>query len=232
LSQLCVSLQGATIRSLQNKLARARRFGPELVELRLDLIHDLDPRKLDSIGDLLEGNEILTIRSRGEGGMGTFSEKERIALIDYAILHLTPRIFDIEIATLAARSELCSKIRRAGADLIASFHDLKRTPKPSELSGVISSCPVSTKFLYALKITCKANSLEDNLKILSLYSKNSVNSKKLVAFCMGECGIPSRVLAPLLGSPYSYVSLPGDPVAPGQLDIQTVGRITVGRQDP
>ena len=57
----------------------------------------------------------------------------------------------------------------------------------------------------------------------------------LVAFAMGEMGRMSRVLCLYLGSPYTYVSLGGAAVAPGQPELGDVLAITgraAARRDP
>jgi len=69
--------------------------------------------------------------------------------------------------------------------------------------------------------------LEDNLRVLRLYD-SSIDSnlpKKLNAFCTGKLGICSRVLSLFLGAPFAYTSLPGEPLAAGQLDIDTMRKV-------
>ena len=41
----------------------------------------------------------------------------------------------------------------------------------------------------------------------------------MIAFAMGERGVISRILSPLMGAPIAYACLPGEAVAPGQLTI-------------
>lgn len=45
--------------------------------------------------------------------------------------------------------------------------------------------------------------------------------KNLIPISMGEYGVPSRILAPCLGSPWTYACV-DHPIAPGQLSAQTL----------
>ena len=171
----------------------------------------------------MNGNEILTIRSREEGGHSTISGAKRTEAISYAINCLEPSFIDIEISTLRRYPFLLRDLERSRTKLIASFHDLSGKYDVKRLRKTLLSVP-KTKSLFATKIVCLAKKTEDNLKILDLYSFNKEKSK-LVAFCTGKFGVPSRILCLRLGAPYSYVSLPNEPVAEGQLDIVTMNKI-------
>lgn len=209
----------------------ARRFRPDLIELRLDFIQSLDFRNLEALENLLEGNEILTIRSKQEGGHLAIPDPDRVGLIRYAISQLRPFMIDIEISTLKKYPFLFQDLKKLNTNLIASFHDLQGGKNEAFLRKKISSAAYDLKSLFAVKIVSRARTLRDNLKVLNLYgeSGDDMNSQKtrskLVAFCLGNLGIPSRILALYLGSPHGYVCLPGEPVASGQLDIETMRKL-------
>ena len=57
----------------------------------------------------------------------------------------------------------------------------------------------------------------NNYNILALYDK--FKQTKLIAFCMGQKGIISRIICTLIGSPLAYASLPDLPTAEGQISI-------------
>ncbi len=223
-SKFCISLSGETIRSLAERMSLARRhFRPDLIELRLDFIRGLDIEKLETIKGRLRGNEILTIRSRKEGGHITVSDRERLRLIRYVINQLKPSIMDIEISTIQKYPFLLQDLKRSNTKLVASFHDLQGTKSEEYLRNIMSFVPYELKSsLYAVKIVSKARRLEDNLKLLNLYRGGP---SKLVAFCLGKLGVPSRILAFYFGAPFGYASLPREPVASGQLDIEVMRRL-------
>ncbi len=225
--KFCVSIFGKTVESLETRVRQARKYNPDLIELRLDFIRDLDPSKLGGIRKFLKGNEILTIRSRQEGGKSsTLSENERIELIRYAIAQVKPSFIDIELLTLRKCPILIPELKESKTKLVASFHDLNGTKDLVHLRKIVLSAPLKNRSLFAVKIVTRARNIQDNLKVLSLYSRPRQNyASKLVAFCIGPLGVPSRILSLFLGSPYGYASLPGEPVASGQLDIRTMKRI-------
>src|SRR5487761_1197598 len=161
----------------------------------------------------------------------TPSEYQRINLIRYAIAHLQPSYFDVEIVTLRRYPDLIKEINRTRTKLIASSHDLKGIKESADFRKIIFSAPLKNKSLFAVKFVSQAKSLQDNLKVLGLYSSlKQKNAPKLVAFCSGRLGIPSRILCLFLGSPYSYTSLAGEAVAAGQLDIKTMRKIVGTRE--
>jgi 3-dehydroquinate dehydratase-1 len=230
--KLCISTFGDTVKSLEARVRQARRLHADLIELRLDYLRNLDISALDAIGKFSNTNEIWTIRSSKEGGKGsTLSEYQRINLIRYAIAHLQPSYFDVEIVTLRRYPDLIKEINRTRTKLIASSHDLKGIKGSADFRKIIFSAPLKNKSLFAVKIVSQAKSLQDNLKVLGLYSSlKQKKAPKLVAFCSGRLGIPSRILCLFLGSPYSYTSLAGEAVAAGQLDIKTMRKIVGTRE--
>ncbi|MEM4175033.1 MAG: type I 3-dehydroquinate dehydratase, partial [Candidatus Nitrosocaldus sp.] len=73
------------------------------------------------------------------------------------------------------------------------------------------------------KMVTMAKSIEDNESILSLYDVIN-DSIRLVAFCMGEHGLASRVLCTMLGAPFTYAAL-DKPLAPSQLTLKQMRMI-------
>jgi len=66
------------------------------------------------------------------------------------------------------------------------------------------------------KVVTTAARASDNLSILSLYQPGD---KPPIAFCMGQLGLFSRVMAIQYGTPITYASLQGRQTAPGQLSL-------------
>jgi 3-dehydroquinate dehydratase type I len=79
---------------------------------------------------------------------------------------------------------------------------------------------------HIVKICTYARAMEDNLQVLGLIPYARKKGRTIIAFCMGEKGRISRVMAPLLGSYLSYASLDkGSESAPGQLTIAEMREI-------
>ncbi len=216
----CISVSGLNIDELIEKANLARKYRPDLIELRLDLLQKIDPLVFEGIRNLIRGKEILTLRSSREGGHYNGPESRRVRLIQEMISILTPKYVDIEISTLRSNKSIFRTVEKTSSAIIASFHDLKGKKTSRELGHVISEAP-ERKSIFAIKIVREARSFDDNFRVLDLY--NSFKSKShLVAFCTGPLGIFSRVLCLFMGSPYTYASLPEEPLASGQLDIETM----------
>lgn len=226
-SPVCLSIYARDPLELRKKLRLARTFHTEFIELRLDYLVDLDRSKLSEIKKLLCGNEILTLRSTNEGGIRNVHESTRIELLEEVIYLVEPSYLDIEIETLRKNPKLLAELESRKSMLIASSHHFSKTPSISTLAGIIRGAP-KTKSLYAVKVVCKAQRFQDNFRLLSLYASGSKFAFRVIAFCMGEYGQFSRVACVDLGSPFTYVSLPLEATAPGQLDIRVMKTLLGG----
>ena len=80
-----------------------------------------------------------------------------------------------------------------------------------------------------VKMVTFAHSREDNLNVLGLIPYATERGQKIIAFCMGERGKMSRVMAPWMGAAWTYASLSTDRVsAPGQITVREMRRIWEG----
>lgn len=230
--KLCISIRAESPEILLEKMKRARGYEPAFVELRLDYIKNLDERKLKQVKKMLKGDEFLTLRAQSEGGSPGMPEIKRISLIR-SLLSLKPKFIDVEILTLNKHPQILRDIEKTGTKLIASFHDIEGEKSLARLQKVISQAPFGSKSLYAIKIVSEARRIDDNRKVLNLYTSKIMKDEdapNLVAFCLGEKGIGSRISCLFLGSPFSYCSLPGEPLATGQLDIESMREAIAKRE--
>ena len=79
------------------------------------------------------------------------------------------------------------------------------------------------KFSDYVKIVTTAETVNDAVRVLSLYNNGS--KINLIAFSMGEEARFSRILSLHMGSPLTYVSL-GKPIAPGQFSLDEIRSIS------
>ncbi len=75
---------------------------------------------------------------------------------------------------------------------------------------------MQTKEAEIYKLAMYATSGIDTLRMLKFVKEQDGN---VTGLCMGEFGVSSRILAPVVGSAMNYACLPGKSVAPGQLDL-------------
>ncbi len=191
-----------------------------LVEVRLDNVQDdiQDTLKaLDTVKDRL----ILTVRTRGEGGyfMGGDEElhEKYLEIIDYK-----PLFIDIEVNSKIFET-VAKKARDNSIKVIASFHDPFKTPSKGKLRRILETM-IESPYIDVAKIVTMARSYKDNLTVLGLLERYS-GEKPLIMFCMGRYGKISRIMAPLLGSWLTYVSMHERKTAPGQLTLEEMEMI-------
>ena len=197
---LCVPITAGTNEAAILDMHKAEEVA-DIVELRLDYIHEVD------LGRLLAHKSlpvIATCRPVREGGRFSGGQSSRLRLLQDAC-RLGADFVDIE---LEAWSDFNPEGR---TKRIISYHNLKETPANLEDIG---KRMMSTD-ADIIKLATMANSISDNLAIFGLLKKSQ---RPMIALCMGEEGIISRILAPQFGSFLTFASLSeGKESAPGQI---------------
>ena len=148
------------------------------------------------------------------------SEQDRVVSIlnaveagfDYADLELnTPDLNDIG-----------SRVKELGGSLLVSHHDFQGTPSAEELQETLGR--MVERGADVCKIIGTAQSPRDNLVYLGLFGAPKEGG--LVCFGMGQDGLLSRVLSPLVGGEFTYASShAGGGSAPGQLTLAEMREI-------
>jgi 3-dehydroquinate dehydratase/shikimate dehydrogenase len=174
----------------------------DLIELRLDYI------KNPHLASLIKKSSkpvIATNRKKSEGGRFTGSEKERIALLEEAVI-LNADYVDIEMSSGISRIKRILAFRdsrQSSSQIIVSYHNFRRTPKNLELAYKRikrTGCDI-------IKIATYARFINDNLAIFNIIKKAQKDNQKIIALCMGERGEISRILGPIFGSCFTFGSL-------------------------
>ena len=176
--------------------------GAKVVELRVDWV-----RNKPDIGRLLKDRPtpvVVTCRRREDHGKWTGNEQQRQAVLREAIVGGAEYV-DIE-------EDIARAIPRYGdTKRIISYHNFDETP--SDLDAIyqrMTACDADI-----IKIVTMAVTPSDNLKILEMAKKAE---RPTVAFCMGEYGLPSRILCAQAGAPFTYAGFSSQrEMAPGQL---------------
>ncbi|GIU71887.1 MAG: 3-dehydroquinase [Candidatus Nitrosocaldaceae archaeon] len=204
MSKTCVSIAANSQRSLKEVIDLALKKA-DLVEIRFDYTSKSEIDKAIEIASSIKDRAIFTCRRKDEGGKFEGNEEERIRILE-RLIEVKPMLVDIEYNTLLEH--------KFDADnILVSWHNFEYTPSQDELYKKMNDM---MHFSKNIKIITFAKNIIDNITVLSLY--NHINDEKLVAFCMGELGMASRVLSMLYGSPFTYATL-DKPIAPGQLQI-------------
>lgn len=93
-----------------------------------------------------------------------------------------------------------------GVKYIATHHDFEGTPE--DLDGLLVEGDV-------IKIATTAHSIFDSLRMLEFVRRH----KNVIGLCMGEAGQITRILAPVVGSPWTYAYVEKQ-TAPGQISAK------------
>lgn len=219
LGKICTTVAADTCDTVAAKAKTAISLGTDIVEFRLD---KLTEAALGTVVRQLQPfarRAIVTVRSKEEGGGFRGEEEERLELISSIATKMKPAYLDVELRTVEANPkwfQALSGVSSRSWKTIVSWHDFGGTP---DLKVLRTKRAGAAKWGEVAKIVTMARTPQDNLTLLTLYRDDP---RGLIAFCMGSDGTASRVLSLKLGSPVVYASLPGEPVAPGQLSVVTV----------
>ena len=217
-NKVCVTIAQSNPRIVLKELQSALS-NSDYAELRLDF---LKPNQIPFCLTLVKKHLkrcICTLRPKTEGGKFQGTEKERISILKL-IAEFEPFLLDVEYNTLKKNHELQKYLRITRTKILVSWHDFVKTPNEQTLRLMLQKM---SKFSNNVKIVTTAKTIDDTIRILSLYK---IHTKKirLISFAMGDYGRMSRILCTKLGSPYTYVSL-GKPVAPGQFSLKEMKNI-------
>jgi 3-dehydroquinate dehydratase/shikimate dehydrogenase len=201
---ICVTLGHPTHAEMIAAHRALAAQGAELVELRIDLL-----REEPGVPKLLAERPtraIVTCRRPEDGGQYHGSEEARRALLQQAI-DAGAEYVDLELDTARA-------MPRAGMTRrIVSYHNFDETP--SDLETIHADLAAADADV--VKLATIARSPSDNVRMLELVAESEIPT---AGFCMGETGLPTRVLARKYGAPFTYAAPDeASAVAPGQLSF-------------
>lgn len=184
--------------------------GAELVELRVD--HIMRAVNLKRLVTDRPCPVIITCRREQDGGKWEKSEEERLMLLRSAIAEGVDYV-DLE-------EDIANQIPRFGkTKRIVSYHNFHETPKDireihERLQGLDPDI---------IKLATMAHNPRDNVRMLELVAESETPT---VAFCMGDMGTASRILAARFGAPFTYATFHQDrTLAPGQLSFQQMREV-------
>jgi 3-dehydroquinate dehydratase-1 len=197
---ICVSLLESDIESLLTALQDL-----SFAEVRLE---QLQPTPEDVARIFSQSAQLVaTIRP------GTLSDEERADIL-IAAIGAGAAYVDVEIESPDwFKEKVVEASRKAGCQVIVSYHDYDRTPPPAELRAIVDRCFDDGADIA--KVACQADSQADSARLLGLLDRDS----PVIALGMGPAGRITRVAGPLLGAPFTFASRQaGSETAPGQID--------------
>lgn len=208
MSNICACVSGKNLNECISQIRNAN-----LSELRLDLVCI----KESEIIQLMKHckNWIITIRH-------DFLLRNDYLSIFKSAISCNPKYVDVDFSLLNRKEvkNILRILKNSNIEKIFSFHDYEKTPDIEFLESKTQQ--MFKEGADVVKFACTANSMNDNLKILSLYSKY----QRIIAFNMGQSGKISRILSLYFGEKISYaVSEKEYSVAQGQLTFSEIESI-------
>jgi 3-dehydroquinate dehydratase-1 len=165
---------------------------------------------------------ILTIRLGRDGGAWPDAEAGRRVPIWEALLRETPPAcdwLDVEAEEIGALpAGLRAALQAGPVKLLVSHHDFQACPPRPELRRLIGGMAAYRPQGMKVAVTCRSR--EELIGLLGTARDMAAATDDGCVLSMGGLGRSSRVLAPLLGCPYTYGYLTGGAVAPGQLSAR------------
>lgn len=207
---ICVSIGRGRHRQLIAEYKHLAEQGAQLVEMRVDWI--LRPVDLKRLFAERPCPIVFTCRREQDGGKWSRTENERLILLRSAIVAGVDYI-DLE-------DDVASSIPRYGkTKRIISYHNFRETPQNLwDIHARMAKCDPDI-----IKIATLSHSQHDNLRMMRMVRESKI---PMIGLCMGEVGLPTRVLCGKFGSVLTYASLHSErALAPGQITFKDMREI-------
>jgi 3-dehydroquinate dehydratase/shikimate dehydrogenase len=187
---ICVVIGRTRHKMVQAEVREAHRQGAGLIEIRLDFL-----RMAPDFKRLLADKPcplIATCRRTEDGGRWSAHESARQMLLRQAIV----AGFDwVDLET-----DVADTIRRfKDVKRIVSYHNMREVP--ADLEAIHAR--MCQQDADIVKVAVRALKPIDNLRVLDLLRNPT---KPTVALCMGDQGMPARLLAAKYGAPFTYAA--------------------------
>jgi 3-dehydroquinate dehydratase/shikimate dehydrogenase len=212
---IIVSVIGPTMDDAFRQIRASRKWA-DIIELRLDLIRDLE---LIPLLRRTERPRIVTLRPTWEGGGYDGSEEARVAMLRESAVRGVEYV-DVE---LKAGRAIVEEIRRVSRSVrIIVSHHVDTVPRSARESfGMFRHCGGDVvKWAFPAADSPDLRLAYDFLQIAKR------RKQKAIAVAMGEPGEASRILYRVFGGWATYASPEDGPgAAPGQIPASTLVRI-------
>lgn len=208
--KICASIVNSDLKAVKRVESAV-----DLYEVRIDLI-GADWR---DIARRLTKPWIACNRKPDEGGVWRGGEEARVAEL-LSALELGAAMVDIELST-DNLGEVVKQIKKR-AECLISYHDMKKTPPLNLMKELVRRQLAAGADVG--KVVTTAEKFGDNISTLQLIQEFS--GKRIVSFAMGQLGLVSRVLCPMVGGEFIYAAIAsGRESAPGQITADAMRQI-------
>ncbi len=229
---ICLPITSKDITELEEDLNKLEELNSDVFEWRVDYF---EREYLDNNNNLKivlkiikrkTKNKplILTCRDIKEGGVNEFNNSLKTKIIDEAINTNTADIVDIEMDSKSEFKKIIKKIViNNNKYIILSYHNFQNMPENKLLRKKIYQA--YEEHADIIKISCKAESYGDVLRLFSIIFEEKKKLKKpMIGLAMGEQGKISRLFGGYFGSNITFAK-GVEESAPGQINIEKIRNI-------
>lgn len=218
--RVCVAIAAETTDAVLVKLREVER-SCDVIEIRLDAMDNPD---IKAIVSATTTDLLFTNRPDWEGGWYKGSEEGRIALLLEAV-EAGCAFVDLELlAPDNSHKRIREAITGSVTRLIISNHDFETTPPAPALLEKVTRMHERGADIGKLITTAKG--YEDVLRVLALQVEADRLGLELIAFCMGDAGVISRLATVDLGGFMTYCAADdGGGTASGQIPVESYRKI-------
>ena len=211
--RVCWTLAAATAEEILGCARRIRPPSARFVEVRLDYLADAEQGS--QVMQALRRSRIpaiATLRTTRAGGKYPGQPGQQLRILQ-ACAEAGASIVDLEIESAERAGPAAVAELRRLVPLLVSFHDYQQTPESVE--AALSRLKAFPADFY--KVVTRSWRHGENAALLRL-NAGARGHGKVLAFALGEVGVPTRVLSVAWGAPFTYAAFSSDQaVAPGQL---------------
>ena len=203
--------------------AMRMRRPPDVFEVRLDALARV-VRKWENKLPMLRVHLIFTARHPHEGGANKLSLRERRDLLTRCLPYAT--YIDVELRSAFSLRSLLELAEQKKVWRIISFHNFKSTPPVRILLAKARAAKKHGANIF--KVATRTDTPVQLARLLSFITNKNIDIP-VSAMGIGKLGAISRVLLAHAGSAFVYASISTRTNIEGQLSLEQLRRLGVGK---
>ncbi|XVF30844.1 hypothetical protein REPUB_Repub16aG0092800 [Reevesia pubescens] len=190
---ICVPIMAESVDQMMFQMHKAKEFGGDLVEVRVDFLKNFIPRQdLDILIKQAPLPTLVTYRPRWEGGQYDGDDSKRQEALRLA-MELGADYIDIELKVAHHFFNSLPGERPENVKIIVSSHNYERTPSVEELGDLVARIQATGADI--VKIATTALDIEDNARMFQVLVHSQVKSSLGGLRGYYNCTIPHKEAA-------------------------------------
>jgi shikimate dehydrogenase/3-dehydroquinate dehydratase type I len=207
-------------RGAEREARAALSKGADLVELRLDVVRNLDSAGIRNLAGAVGSKAIATLRSEAEGGAHGLGRERRASLLNEIMAQRFAYV-DIERDADGGRVEDLRRLAKRHRPTIVVSHHFTAAADPSEVQDALEACAAIGDIA---KVAAPVADVDSAIQLVDMARNQSKAKKRVVLIGTGIEGMITRALAEEVGQELQYAAW-GRQASPGQLTLAAAARL-------